>query len=74
MDIAIQGNGVVVKFQFPPEYMNLFVFSLEGTDNLGEPFVTEVIAKPDGNGNYALLLPAVQKVQAFYRLAQQLKK
>ncbi len=74
MDIAIQGNGVVVKFQFPPEYMNFFVFSLEGTDNLGEPFVTEVIAKPDGNGNYALLLPAVQKVQAFYRLAQQLKK
>lgn len=74
MDISIQGDGVVLKFQFPPEYMNFFVFSLEGTDSLGEPFVTEVIAKPDGNGNYALLLPAVQKVQAFYRLAQQIKK
>jgi hypothetical protein len=74
VDIELgEGNGVKLEFDYPAEYAALFEFALEGTDDLGVPFVTEVIAQPDGNGHYALLLPAVQKSHAFFRLVQRKK-
>lgn len=60
-------------FKFPANYASKFVFSLLQTDDLGDPFVLFLTPVPDGNGQFALLLPAVQKNAAFYQLKMALK-
>lgn len=68
-----EGGGIQVKFQYPPQYAPFFQFALEAAPELGQPFVEQVIAVPDGQGQVSLLLPAVQKVREFYRVTQRRK-